>query len=271
MVAEEWDDHDRSLRTPARDLASDYLNSCAPNAILFTNGDNDTFPLWYAQEVEGIRTDVRVVNLSLLNTDWYIDQQRRRAYESAPIPMGMAPEKYRQGTRDVIALLPASNDDSAPYTDLKSAMDFALNDRNMRELFTRGKKDAWFRTNKFSIPVNKDRVIANGTVLAKDSASIADAVRWKIGKQVLLKNHFAVLDLLANFNWERPIYFAVTTGPDSYIGLQNYFRLEGLAYRLVPMQSSSRNPNQGPSKSTARRHMMQNSSHAENGRLSVFR
>lgn len=243
MAAEEWDDHDRSHRTPARDLASDYLNSCAPNAILFTNGDNDTFPLWYAQEVEGIRTDVRVVNLSLLNTDWYIDQMRRKAYESDPLPLGMAPEKYRQGTRDVVALFPPEDEKTAPFKDLKAEMAFALEDRNMRMIFSHGQKDAYMRTNKFKIPVDKAKVLANGTVMPKDSALVVDAVQWRIGRQVLLKNHFTVLDLLANFNWDRPIYFAVTTGPDSYINLQNHFQLEGLTYHLVPITTKSKTPN----------------------------
>ena len=242
MVHEEWDDHDRSTRKPARDLASDYLNSCAPNAILFTNGDNDTFPLWYAQEVEGIRTDVRVVNLSLLNTDWYIDQMRRKAYDSDPLPLGMPPEKYRQGTRDVIALMPADKKSTA-YTDIRAEMAFSLNDRNMRELFSNDKKDAWFRTNLFSLPVNKEKVLRNGTVALKDSALVVPQIEWKVSKQVLLKNHYCLMDLLANFNWDRPIYFAVTTGPDSYIGLGDWFQLEGLTYRLVPIKGTSRSPN----------------------------
>ena len=239
MVAEGWDDHDRSNRTPARDLAADYLESCAPNAILFTNGDNDTFPLWYAQEVEGIRTDVRVVNLSLLNTDWYVDQMRRKAYESEPVPFGMAPEKYRQGTRDVVAIIPQGREG---YKDLKEMMAFVENDRNMQVLFQRGVKDAWFPTDKFSLAVDSATVFGNGTLSAKDTNWVS-AVNWQIKRQVLLKNHLMVMDLLANNKWERPIYFAVTTGPDSYINLQDYFQLEGLTYRLVPVYSPNRNPN----------------------------
>ena len=239
MVADGWDDHDRSNRAPARDLASNYLESCAPNAILFTNGDNDTFPLWYAQEVEGIRTDVRVVNLSLLNTDWYIDQMRRKAYTSEPVPFGMPQEKYRQGTRDVVALIPQGKGD---YRDLKEMMKFVSDDRNMQPLFQRNVKDAFFPTDKFSIPVDSAVVFGNGTLTAKDTAWLR-SLDWQIRKQVLLKNHLMVLDLLANNNWERPIYFAVTTGPDSYINLQDHFQLEGLTYRVVPVRSPNANPN----------------------------
>ena len=239
MVADGWDDHDRSNRAPARDLASNYLESCAPNAILFTNGDNDTFPLWYAQEVEGIRTDVRVVNLSLLNTDWYIDQMRRKAYTSEPVPFGMPQEKYRQGTRDVVALIPQGK---GGYRDLREMMKFVSDDRNMQPLFQRNVKDAFFPTDKFSIPVDSAVVFGNGTLTAKDTAWLR-SLDWQIRKQVLLKNHLMVLDLLANNNWERPIYFAVTTGPDSYINLQDHFQLEGLTYRVVPVKSPNANPN----------------------------
>ena len=241
MVADGWDDHDRSNRTPARDLASDYLNSCAPNAILFTNGDNDTFPLWYAQEVEGIRTDIRVVNLSLLNTDWYIDQMRRKAYESDPVPFGLAPEKYRQGTRDVVALIPQGK---KGYRDLKEMMSFVANDRNMQVLFQRGVKDAYFPTDMFSIPVDSATVFGNGTLTAKDTTWLK-RLNWRIERQVLLKNHLMVMDLLANNNWKRPVYFAVTTGPDSYINLQDHFQLEGLTYRVVPVYTppNETNPN----------------------------
>mgnify|MGYP001183653581 CR=1 FL=1 len=238
MVADGWDDHDRSTRMPARDLASDYLESCAPNAILFTNGDNDTFPLWYAQEVEGIRTDVRVVNLSLLNTDWYADQMRRKAYESEPVPIMMDPGKYRQGTRDVVALIPQSK----TYRDLKEMMDFVTNDRNMQVLFQRGVKDAWFPTDMFSLKADSADVFGSGTLQVGDSGWVP-RVEWRIDRQVLLKNNLLLLDMLANNNWKRPIYFAVTTGPDSYINLQDHFQLEGLTYRLVPVKTPNRNPN----------------------------
>jgi hypothetical protein len=241
MVADGWDDHDRSVRKPARDLAHNYLESCAPNAILFTNGDNDTFPLWYAQEVEGIRTDIRVVNLSLLNTDWYIDQMRRKAYESDPLPFGLDPDKYRQGTRDVVALLPQG--DKETYRDLREMMAFVANDKNMQQIFQRGVKDAWFPTDRFKVMADSVKVFSNGTLSVADTAKWTPEMRWQIRRQVLLKNHLMVLDLLANNNWERPIYFAVTTGPDSYINLQDHFQLEGLTYRLVPVLTANQNPN----------------------------
>lgn len=241
MVAEGWDDHDRSDRTPARDVAHDYLESCAPNAILFTNGDNDTFPLWYAQEVEGIRTDVRVVNLSLLNTDWYADQMRRRAYESDPLPIKMAPEKYRQGTRDVVALIPQGNKEQ--YRDIREMMAFVTNDKNLQSLFARDGKDAYFPTKRFSLPADSAAVFGSGT-LAPGDTGWRKSVDWQIDRSYMLKNHLMVMDLLANFNWQRPIYFAVTTGPDSYINLQDYFQLEGLTYRLVPVYSPNRNLNE---------------------------
>jgi hypothetical protein len=241
MVADGWDDHDRSVRKPARDLAHNYLESCAPNAILFTNGDNDTFPLWYAQEVEGIRTDIRVVNLSLLNTDWYIDQMRRKAYESDPLPFGLDPDKYRQGTRDVVALLPQG--DKETYRDLREMMAFVANDKNMQQIFQRGVKDAWFPTDRFKVMADSVKVFSNGTLSIADTAKWTPEMRWQIRRQVLLKNHLMVLDLLANNNWERPIYFAVTTGPDSYINLQDHFQLEGLTYRLVPVLTANQNPN----------------------------
>lgn len=242
MVRAEWDDHDRSNRTPARDLAADYLESCPQQAILFTNGDNDTFPLWYAQEVQNIRTDVRVVNLSLLNTDWYADQMRRKAYESEPVPIGMDAAKYRQGTRDVVAIDPFRK--KTGFMDLKKVMAFATDDKNREQIFQRGVRDAYLPTQNFILYADSAFCFGpQGMLTEKDTADFTPEVRWSLKKSYLLKNHFMVLDMLANNDWKRPICFAVTTGPDSYVGLQDYFRLEGLAYRLVPMFSARANPN----------------------------
>ena len=242
MAADGWDDHDRSGRYTARDFAINYLETTEPNSILFTNGDNDTFPLWYAQEVEGVRTDVRVVNLSLLNTDWYIDQMKRKAYESEPVPFGMEEPKYRQGTRDVV-LLDNSRNPKGIYVDVDRAIRFVSNPNNKVRMNYQDEM-FYFPTKKFSIPVDKQRVIDLGVVAPEDSAEIVDAVNWTIERSYVLKNHLMVLDLLAHNDWERPIYFAVTTGPDSYLNLQNHFSLEGLAYRLVPIKSpQNQNPN----------------------------
>ena len=245
MVAEEWDDHNRAKRETARDMAADYLESCAPNAILFTNGDNDTFPLWYVQEVEGIRTDVRVVNLSLLNTDWYADQMRRKAYDSDPIPWTTPAEKFRQGTRDYILLDPANENKSNQYLDVRRSIDFIANDEKQRRLGQGSLNAGYVPTKHFRLPVDKDKVIANGTVSEADSNKIVPAIDWTINKRLIMKNHYMVLDMLASFDWDRPIYFAVTTGPESYIGLQEHFQLEGLTYRLIPVKTPKdrMNPN----------------------------
>ena len=241
MASDGWDDHTRAKRRTALDFAKDYLESCAPNAILFTNGDNDTFPLWYAQEVEGYRTDIRIVNLSLLNTDWYIDQMRRKAYDSDPVPFNVEEVKYRQGTRDVVLLNPDPRLEGK-YIKIKQAIKFVMNDVNTLPVGG-GEKLSYIPTKNFEIPVNREKVLNNGTITLADTANIVDGIRWTINKNFLLKNQLMVLLLLAENDWDRPIYFAVTTGKEAYLGLQDYFQLEGLAYRLIPVKSKSKNAN----------------------------
>ncbi|MFL5751967.1 MAG: protein O-mannosyl-transferase family [Bacteroidia bacterium] len=242
MAAEGWDDHNRSKRTMSRDFAVNYLQSCAPNAILFTNGDNDTFPLWYAQEVEGIRTDVRVCNLSLLQTDWYINQMRRAAYDSKPVPFTLAPEKYVQGTRDVVYFM----DKNVGYVSAKELMDFvASEDPNNKLNVGRDKPIEYFPSSKISIPVDSAKVVNNGTVSKDMAGRIVKNVQWEVKRQYLLKNDLMILDLLAGFKWDRPVYFAVTTGAEAYLNLEQYLQLEGLAYRLVPIKSDPKEMAQG--------------------------
>lgn len=248
MAFEGWDDHSRARRRTGVDFAKNYLDSLQPNAILFTNGDNDTFPLWYIQEVEGYRTDVRICNLSLLNTDWYIDQMKRQAYDSPPLPIRMDEESYRQGTRDLVVMDRPANP-QAPYMDLSEALAVAMNDANNRD-FGGGKAYSVFPTHSFRIPADSAQVAKYNVLDADEMGQRVDAIEFTVTdpngnpKSYVLKSTLAVLDLLSNNNWERPIYFAVTTGPDSYMGLQEYFRLEGLAYRLVPIRyPKNENPN----------------------------
>ena len=246
MAKENWHDHDRSDRYTALAVAKNYLDSCEPNAILFTLGDNDTFPLWYAQEVEGYRTDVRVCNLMLLSTSWYVDQMKRKAYESDPLPISMTWEQYRDGTRDVLYLEAANNQ----FLDLSALMDYVKspNFDNVSRIFLL-KPNAGYRSNgraipaSFSLPVDKAKVLANGTVAAKDSALVVDRLMWNMktnGVNPLTKAYIVMMDILANNNWERPIYYAATAGSEAYLGLEDYFQLEGFAYRLVPIRSQSR-------------------------------
>lgn len=226
----------------SRDFAINYLNSCAPNAILFTNGDNDTFPLWYAQEVEGIRTDVRVVNLSLLQTDWYINQTRRAAYESAPVPYTIPAEKYIQGTRDVVYIM----DKNAQPMSMKQALDFVCSDDpNNKYEYGGGKALDYFPTHKFYVNIDSMRVMKEKVIAVKDTARMVKRINWELNRSYITKNDLMVLDLIAHNDWTRPIYFAVTTGSEAYLGLEDYFQLEGLAYRFVPIKNTDQEMAQG--------------------------
>ncbi len=240
MAKEGWDDHDRSNRYTVVDVASDYLNSCAPNAILFTLGDNDTFPLWYAQEVEGIRTDVRVVNLSLLNMDWYIDQMKRSYYNSEALPITLNRSKYVASKRDYLPIYPDTSLVKADnYADIRILVDYATSDDPSTMLSTGRGPLNYFPTHNFMLPVDTNLVRTNGTVPPEYRDSIHAAIIWNYSDYGVQKNNLAVLDLLANLKWQRPVYFATTTGDDAYLGLLDYLQLEGLAYRLVPYRCTS--------------------------------
>jgi len=238
MAKENWDDHDRSNRYTVLAVATNYLNSCAPNAIIFTNGDNDTFPLWYAQEVEGVRTDIRICNLSLFNTDWYIDQMKRKAYNSEPVPMQMTQDQYRQGNRDYLFVYEKYND----YTNIKTVVNDFLDDSQKVPLSS-GKSANIVTARKLFIPVDTLLVVQNGTVAPQDADKIVKRIEWEFSDNIVQKNMLGMMDILANFDWKRPIYFATTTGNDAYFGLEEYFQLEGLAYRLVPIKTPKNDNN----------------------------
>ncbi|NOQ70903.1 MAG: DUF2723 domain-containing protein [Crocinitomix sp.] len=344
MGAQAWDDHDRSNRYTAQALAQNYLNSCDDNAIIFTNGDNDTFPLWYLQEVEGTKTSVRVCNLSLLNTDWYTEQMTRKAYDSEPLPISFTEEQYRQnGLRDFMlvagtnqltmrqqelepkwtaviqkkidsnpelfqpafelatdnlysilsttkfaALKPdflnfiPTMDSSHTYFDfrevvfniLKTSQEYSLTEQTQQAVQNTlvtfndafdylpadyamaflakddpidmgySQKFLVLPSTGLSVTVDKQKVLDNGMVSAEYADRIVDKITWKLPKTTLYKADLMIVDMVAHFDWDRPIYFASSADRATYLGLDKYFFAEGLVYKLVPVQvDGSRNPN----------------------------
>ncbi|MCA0130990.1 glycosyltransferase family 117 protein [Winogradskyella alexanderae] len=252
LIANNWDDHDRSGKYTANAMARKYLESCAPNAILFTIGDNDSFPLWYLQEIEGVRTDVRVVNTSLFQTDWYIDQMKRKAYESDPIPSQLTHKQYRAGTRDVIIYREISERIANDTLDINRFMDFVSSEKpntkfrfvvesmgeDPRQYPKHLLNSNYFPTRNISIPVNKEEVLKNGIVKAKDADKIVDNLYTKIAGGYIYKNRLLMLDIIANNNWERPIYFTGGAfGDEDYVWLKDYLQLDGMCYKLVPIKT----------------------------------
>ncbi|MBO7317338.1 MAG: hypothetical protein J6U43_01275, partial [Bacteroidales bacterium] len=239
MVSQTWDDHDRSGRYIARDFGMNYLSSVEPNAIIFTNGDNDTFPLWYAQEVEGYRTDVRVCNLSYFQTDWYADQMKRPAYESAPLPISASRDVYAHDKMSYAYILPVNENLSLSATD---ALSF-LYSKDPRTKKTQYGDLNYLPTDKIYIPVDSATAVANAGLPAGYEQHVVNRITPKLsGKTGLYFYETAALDMI-NTNiqqgWERPIYYAVTVSNDLYLGLEDYFALTGLAQHIVPMKTAT--------------------------------
>ena len=258
MGYQNWDDHDRSNRYTAQSMARSYLQSIQKDkgAMIFTIGDNDTFALWYAQDIEEYRTDVRTINSSLLGTDWYIDQMKRKTYESEPIPSQMTHDLYAYGVRDVIRYQPLL--DSVRW-DIKDFMNWIASDhprtkyKNLLEQYGADLSSVpkftqnmiFYPTNKIRVSVNKKNVLESGLVDEKDSNLIVDYIDIDLPSSGLYKNQLLMLDILANNDWKRPIYFTGGSYNDAeYLWMKEYLQLDGLVYKLVPIKTeiSKSNP-----------------------------
>ena len=249
LAANNWDDHDRSGKYTARAMAKTYLDSCDENAILFSIGDNDTFALWYAQEIEGYRTDVRVVNTSLFQTDWYIDQMKRKAYDSDPVPSQFTHDQYKHGTRDYVMKRLISKDTMM----IKDFLDFVGSENpktkfkyimqqqgeNPNDYPNQLINSNYFPVEDVIIPVNKENALKYGIVKEKDADEIEDYIQIKIKENALYKNRLLMLDIVANNEWKRPIYFTGGAfGEDDYIWMKDYLQLDGMCYKLTPIKTA---------------------------------
>jgi hypothetical protein len=240
MAQQEWDDHDRSHKTLARDLAKSYLESCPPNAILFTAEDNDTYPLWYAQEVEGIRPDVRVVVNTIVGSDWYMNQLTYKINKSDPFNIVFTPEQIQGNKLGVVYYSPLPGFDQNKYYDLHDMLRNVISGADPKYTSQGDDEEIYnlFPVRKFSVPVNLNTVKNNGTVLPGDK--VVDSLQFDIAGNYILKSDLAILAVIAGNEWKRPICF---TSPRSLrdLGLEKYTRMEGMAYRLVPVENSGVN------------------------------
>ena len=237
MAKEGWNDHDRSGKYATLDFASNYLNSCEPNAILFTNGDNDTFPLWYAQEVEGVRTDVRVVNFMLASGHWYVHQMMRKAYESDPLPFTLTYDDYENGINNQVAFY---NTNIKGYVELKNVIDFIASDDERTKLpLQSGEKISFSPTKKFKLTIDSAYIVKNKLVPEYMYDKIVPEIKWDVRQSYIYKNDLMVLDIIATNNWKRPIYFANPSSMNKVLDVDKYCHLTGFVYRFMPVLSKN--------------------------------
>ena len=241
MGAENWDDHDRSNRYTAVEMAKNYLNSVGPNGILVTHGDNDTFPLWYAQEVENVRPDVRIANTSLLGTDWHIDQMKWAMNESAPLDLTVGPQQYLYGTNEYVHIY-----DTRDSAFLISDVMRIFRHPDAKLPLTSGRKVDYLMSRKLIIPVNKENVIKYGILDQKYEDMIPESITITIpeGKDYLSKPELFMLDLLSNYQWDRPINL-LSMGGDINIGIKDYLMYEGFSYKFVPIKNKMKSTDIG--------------------------
>ncbi|WP_139923751.1 DUF2723 domain-containing protein [Hymenobacter sp. DG01] len=241
MAVEGWDDHDRTGRFSSVDYAKNVLNTLAPNAILVTEGDNDTFPLWYAQEVEGVRPDVRVMVSSYLNTDWYVEQMRQRSYQSAPLPLSISTGRYRQGTNDY---LPFVENPGVRELNVREFVQLVEQNSPLLQVsYADGSKTLLsYPTNRLVLPIDTAAIRRSGVVPVERQGQVVPRMEWEVTKSALEKKDLALLDMLATNNWRRPVYFANTVSPRNRLGLEPYLQLEGLACRVVPCREPAERP-----------------------------
>jgi hypothetical protein len=241
LAKENWDDHDRSNKYTALAMAKAYLDSCEPNAILFTIGDNDTFPLWYMQEIEGYRTDIRIVNTSLFMTDWYIDQMKMKTHNSEPIPSSFKRDQYKGSTRDYSLFVERTEEPLLLSEILKFV---ALDDERAKITLDSGNKVNYFPSKKVILPIDKNTIIKNKVVHPKYYDSIVPQIEFTIKDKALYKNRLMMLDIVNENNWKRPIYFTGGSfGEDDYIWMKDYLQLNGMCFKLVPLKTPTDDPN----------------------------
>ncbi|MFI3293707.1 MAG: DUF2723 domain-containing protein [Rikenellaceae bacterium] len=232
LAAENWDDHDRSHRTMARDIGWNYLHTTLPNSIILNYGDNDTFPLWFNQEVDGVRTDVKIMNTSYLGGEWYIDQMKIKSNEADPVPFSLPKSKYTF-TNDMIPV----NARVDRAIELKEAIDFiASDDPRTQVKLADGSMTDYIPSRKLALPVNKENALASGIVTEKDAHLMVDTIYFDLPGSTISKSEMMILDLLANFDWKRPIFFTQVYILHS-LGLLDYLQYDGYAYRFVPIKT----------------------------------
>lgn len=242
MASEGWEGHDRSGRYAARDFAKSYMTGCAPNAVIFTNGDNDTFPLWYVQEVENFRTDMRVVNYMLASGDWYVHQMGKKVYASERLPMTLTPDQYNKGVNEYIPVLERIQ---GPI-ELKEAIQFIADERDQTKVpLQSGERINYLPSRRLKITIDKDAVVRSGAVPESMRHLIVDEIVWEVKQNGLYKNDLMLLDFIATNNWQRPIYFANPNSVSKVLDVDKYCHMEGVVFRFLPVLAPEYYKNMG--------------------------